>query len=228
MTPAKGSSAELAPPKFSPPPIPTAGPGVAVPLPKPRCEDSGPLPAYGTTREGSWPTGPGSCVPKNPVSVMCECSLFISSVVTSSSLQTRSSSPAASATCRISAASSQIWNSRSRSSTSAASGVERSRLYVASFSKLQLCPIWIAVSTLSPVNTQNLIPADCNCAIVSGTWSCSLSSTPVHPTRFRCFSISSTAAATWLVLSASLSSTAPRMLAKFALHCFWYPAGSHR
>ena len=40
----------------------------------------------------------------------------------------------------------------------------------------------IAVSTLSPVSTQTLIPADFNAVIVSGTSSYSLSSIAVAPT----------------------------------------------
>lgn len=58
-------------------------------------------------------------------------------------------------------------------------------------SNLQLKPIFIAVSTLSPVRTQTLIPAYFNANIVSPTLSYNLSSMAVAPIRIKSFSISS-------------------------------------
>ena len=46
-------------------------------------------------------------------------------------------------------------------------------------------PIFIAVSTLSPVNTQIIIPVYRISLIVSGTPSCNLSSIAVEPTNIR-------------------------------------------
>lgn len=50
---------------------------------------------------------------------------------------------------------------------------------MSSLNKRQLIPMLIAVSCLSPVKTQILIPASCNVWIVSGTPSCNLSSIAV-------------------------------------------------
>ena len=57
--------------------------------------------------------------------------------------------------------------------------------------KLQLYPIFSAVSNLSPVKTQILIPDALNSLIVSGTLSCNLSSTTVPPIKIKLFSIKS-------------------------------------
>lgn len=46
-------------------------------------------------------------------------------------------------------------------------------------------PIFIAVSTLSPVSTQTIIPVYRISLIVSGTPSCNLSSIAVEPTNIR-------------------------------------------
>jgi len=56
---------------------------------------------------------------------------------------------------------------------------------------LQEYPILIAVSTLSPVSTQILIPASFSLEIVSLTSSCSLSSIAVEPNKRKSLSISS-------------------------------------
>ena len=53
---------------------------------------------------------------------------------------------------------------------------------------LQLLPISIAVSYLSPVNTQTLILVSINLAIVSGTPYYSLSSIAVEPAYIRSYS----------------------------------------
>ena len=58
-------------------------------------------------------------------------------------------------------------------------------------SKLQLCPMFSAVSNLSPVKTHIFIPADLNSLIVSGTLSCNLSSTTVPPIKVKLLSIKS-------------------------------------
>ena len=55
--------------------------------------------------------------------------------------------------------------------------------------KLQLYPIFLAVSNLSPVKTHIFIPADLNSIIVSGTLSCNLSSPTVPPIKVKLFSI---------------------------------------
>ena len=52
-------------------------------------------------------------------------------------------------------------------------------------------PILMAVSILSPVNTQILIPADLMNSMVSYTSSCSLSSIAVVPIKSKSFSMSS-------------------------------------
>mmetsp|Transcript_88598 Transcript_88598/g.185152 ORF Transcript_88598/g.185152 Transcript_88598/m.185152 type:complete len:260 (-) Transcript_88598:173-952(-) len=64
-----------------------------------------------------------------------------------------------------------------------ASGGSRSRvtMLILSTRTLELKPIFRAVSNLSPVRTQTLMPAFRNFSIVSGTWSCSLSSIAVIP-----------------------------------------------
>ena len=46
-----------------------------------------------------------------------------------------------------------------------------------------------AVSYLSPVSIQKLIPALSRSLIVSGTSSCKASSTAVHPSKYKSFSI---------------------------------------
>ena len=51
--------------------------------------------------------------------------------------------------------------------------------------------MFFAVSNLSPVKTQIFIPAALNSLIVSGTLSCSLSSTTVPPINVKLFSIMS-------------------------------------
>jgi hypothetical protein len=58
-------------------------------------------------------------------------------------------------------------------------------------SSLHENPMLIAVSCLSPVSTQILIPAFASVLIVFGTSSCSLSSMAVAPSRKRFFSMSS-------------------------------------
>lgn len=55
-------------------------------------------------------------------------------------------------------------------------------------SNLHENPMLIAVSTLSPVSTQTLIPADFSAWIVGPTSSCNLSSIAVAPTRIKSFS----------------------------------------
>mmetsp|Transcript_20503 Transcript_20503/g.56885 ORF Transcript_20503/g.56885 Transcript_20503/m.56885 type:complete len:361 (+) Transcript_20503:2615-3697(+) len=72
-------------------------------------------------------------------------------------------------------------------------------------------PISMAVSRLSPVNTQSLIPALPSVAMVSGTPTCSLSSMAVAPTM--CRSLSSASAA-----SVSFSSR-PLMAVAAAVNC---------
>ena len=67
-------------------------------------------------------------------------------------------------------------------------------------------PMLIAVSTLSPVRTQTLIPVSLNASIVSLTSSWSLSSMAVDPTRVMPVSIS--------FCSFSTFSSFPTMLAK--------------
>ena len=59
---------------------------------------------------------------------------------------------------------------------------------ISSLIKLQLFPIFSAVSILSPVNIHILIFAKRRSRIVSGTFSCNLSSTIVAPIIYRLFS----------------------------------------
>ena len=79
---------------------------------------------------------------------------------------------------------------------------------------LQENPILIAVSTLSPVNTQTLIPEVLKAAIVSSTSSYNLSSIAVAATIIKFYSISDYS----LSISASLSSTKFKALSYSSLH----------
>mmetsp|Transcript_23389 Transcript_23389/g.49879 ORF Transcript_23389/g.49879 Transcript_23389/m.49879 type:complete len:215 (+) Transcript_23389:2731-3375(+) len=58
-----------------------------------------------------------------------------------------------------------------------------------------LNPIFLAVSSLSPVKTQSFMPASLSTSMVSSTFSCSLSSIAVIPTSFKSHSTRSAAAA---------------------------------
>ena len=64
-------------------------------------------------------------------------------------------------------------------------------ILMSSLSKPAENPILIAVSTLSPVSTQTLMPTYLNAVIVSATSSCNLSSIAVDPTKVSWVSISS-------------------------------------
>ena len=66
--------------------------------------------------------------------------------------------------------------------------------FISSLSNLHDIPILMAVSCLSPVKTQILIPACCKVWIVSETPSCNLSSIAVAPSKNKSFSINSAAA----------------------------------
>eukprot|EP00835_Amoeboradix_gromovi_P001252 NODE_53_length_26956_cov_0.387348.p18 type:complete len:101 gc:universal NODE_53_length_26956_cov_0.387348:12581-12883(+) len=68
--------------------------------------------------------------------------------------------------------------------------------------KLQLVPMLIAVSTLSPVKTQSLMPALAILSMHSGTPNCSLSSMAVAPSSTR---LCSYLFATWSTRSSLLS-----------------------
>ena len=74
----------------------------------------------------------------------------------------------------------------------------------------------MAVSLLSPVRTQSLIPAFSKLAMVSGTPSCSLSSIAVAPTICRSFSISYATAVSF----ESLSSIDVEASLNFVSHSF--------
>mmetsp|Transcript_589 Transcript_589/g.1138 ORF Transcript_589/g.1138 Transcript_589/m.1138 type:complete len:273 (-) Transcript_589:1098-1916(-) len=67
----------------------------------------------------------------------------------------------------------------------------RRRTVIPGWSTLQLYPMLMAVSTLSPVKTHSLIPASARLDMVSATSSCNLSSIAVTPRICRSFSISS-------------------------------------
>mmetsp|Transcript_4981 Transcript_4981/g.12841 ORF Transcript_4981/g.12841 Transcript_4981/m.12841 type:complete len:277 (+) Transcript_4981:1357-2187(+) len=75
-------------------------------------------------------------------------------------------------------------------------------------SRLVATPMLIAVSILSPVSIQTLIPACTILDIVSPTWSCSRSSMPVMPCSSRLHSIASAAwsRAPWRSVVATLAS----------------------
>mmetsp|Transcript_3497 Transcript_3497/g.10967 ORF Transcript_3497/g.10967 Transcript_3497/m.10967 type:complete len:215 (+) Transcript_3497:1860-2504(+) len=77
----------------------------------------------------------------------------------------------------------------------ASSVLSRVAMYISSVRTRELKPMLRAVSSLSPVNTQSLMPACRTFTMVSGTWSCSLSSMAVAPTISMPTSISSAAAA---------------------------------
>ena len=66
-----------------------------------------------------------------------------------------------------------------------------SKSFISSVSNAQEKPMVFAVSILSPVSTQTLMPAFLSCKIVSGTCSCNLSSIAVAPTIERFTSSSS-------------------------------------
>mmetsp|Transcript_134266 Transcript_134266/g.374239 ORF Transcript_134266/g.374239 Transcript_134266/m.374239 type:complete len:243 (-) Transcript_134266:303-1031(-) len=68
-------------------------------------------------------------------------------------------------------------------------------MFISSVSTFVLKPMLRAVSSLSPVSTQSLIPASRNFTMVSGTSSCSLSSMAVAPRISIGLSISSATAA---------------------------------
>mmetsp|Transcript_3683 Transcript_3683/g.9268 ORF Transcript_3683/g.9268 Transcript_3683/m.9268 type:complete len:263 (+) Transcript_3683:1445-2233(+) len=76
-------------------------------------------------------------------------------------------------------------------------------MVMSSRSSWQANPMFSAVSCLSPVSTQILIPALASVAMASGTPTCSLSSIAVAPTMIMSFSISSAAASSAPSLSSS-------------------------
>mmetsp|Transcript_9112 Transcript_9112/g.9888 ORF Transcript_9112/g.9888 Transcript_9112/m.9888 type:complete len:302 (+) Transcript_9112:289-1194(+) len=87
--------------------------------------------------------------------------------------------------------------------------------------KLQFFPTFSAVSNLSPVKTQTLIPAVWKSSRHSGTSSCSLSSTEVAPNKNNSLSICSATAA---ILSSRFSTDSAAAL-KPSLH-LWYSSSS--
>mmetsp|Transcript_13669 Transcript_13669/g.47220 ORF Transcript_13669/g.47220 Transcript_13669/m.47220 type:complete len:372 (-) Transcript_13669:1755-2870(-) len=70
-------------------------------------------------------------------------------------------------------------------------------------SMLHAMAMLMAVSCLSPVSTQILMPPAASAAMVAGTPSCSLSSMEVEPSRVRFFSMSSPTASSFLSRSCS-------------------------
>ena len=64
-----------------------------------------------------------------------------------------------------------------------------SNIFILLLIKLQLRPILYAVFILSPVNIHTFISASLKSLIVSGTFSCNLSSTIVVPIKYKSFSI---------------------------------------
>ncbi len=62
-------------------------------------------------------------------------------------------------------------------------------IFISLFIKLQLSPILYAVFILSPVNIHTFILASLKSLIVSGTFSCNLSSTIVVPIKYKFCSI---------------------------------------
>mmetsp|Transcript_61638 Transcript_61638/g.193192 ORF Transcript_61638/g.193192 Transcript_61638/m.193192 type:complete len:205 (+) Transcript_61638:592-1206(+) len=89
-----------------------------------------------------------------------------------------------------------LWTSRSSKDFSALPRVVPSSssmvwMFISSVSTSVLKPMFRAVSSLSPVSTQSLMPASRSFLMVSGTLSCSLSSMAVAPRISRGLSISS-------------------------------------
>ena len=73
-------------------------------------------------------------------------------------------------------------------------------IFISLLIKLQLRPILYAVFILSPVNIHTFIFDNLKLRIVSGTFSCNLSSTIVVPIKNKLFSIISLASSTFLSL----------------------------